>query len=266
MLLKKYIKVFSITFKESMAYRFDTITSALMSFIKIYLAYILWTAIFKDKTTINGYTFSMMLTYYIVMTFLDRLAKSESIIWETAEEVRAGTFTKYITRPIKHFYYCLFRSISKGAFNGMMDLAAFVLWIVVFNNHFVLPINPITYLITFGFATLGLITTMQIHYLIALISFKTVSIAGPYFLVKNFMDFAAGGFVPLMLLPNTLQKLLSLTPFYYTLYYPISLFLEQEINGLGRSLLIIFVWNVVLYLFRLWYYKKMIRLYEGVGA
>lgn len=266
MLLRKYIKIFSITFKESMAYRFDTFTGALISFVKIYLAFILWTAIFDGKTIIGGYTFSMMLTYYIVMIFLERMGKSEVIIWETAEEVRAGTFTKYITRPVKHFYYALFRSLSKGAFNGVIDLMAFTVWILIFRNDFVLPTNPLTYLNTVAFAALGLITTMQVHYLIALISFKTVSIAGPYFLVKNFMDFAAGGFVPLMLLPLGLQHFLSYTPFYYTLYYPVSIFLEQEVSGLLKAVIVIGIWNILLYCFRLWYYKKMIRLYEGVGA
>jgi len=153
MLLKKYTAVFNITFKESVAYRFDTLTSAAFSFVKIYLAYLLWTAIFSGKEEIGGYTFPMMLTYYIIITFITRIARSENIIWETAEEVRTGGYTKYITRPIRHFSYCLSRSLSKGSFSFLVDTIAFLIWILIFRSNFYIPENPlnILYFVIFAF-------------------------------------------------------------------------------------------------------------------
>lgn len=266
MLLKKYTAVFKITFKESIAYRFDTLTSAIFSFIKIYLAYLLWQAIFSGKEIIGGYTFPMMLTYYIIITFLTRIARSENIIWETSEEVRTGGYTKYITRPIGHFSYSLSRSLSKGSFSFVTDTVAFIIWILIFRSNLYIPENPLNILFFVIFASMGLFTLMQIHYLIALISFKTIDIAGPYFFFNNFIDFMSGSFIPLLLLPQIIQNIISLTPFYYILYFPASLYLEQEMGKMGKAVIVIIGWNIFFTLLRKLMYRRMIMIYEGVGA
>ena len=266
MSLKKYTAVFKTSFKESLAYRFDAFTSAAFSFVKIYLAYLLWQAIFSGKETIDGYTFPMMLTYYIIITFIIRLSRSESIIWETSEEVRNGSFTKFITRPLSHFSYCLARSASKSTFALIVDTLAFIIWITIFHDNFYIPNNPMVILYCILFIILGLYTMMQIHYMIGLISFKTIDIAGPYFFFNNFIDFMSGSFIPLMLLPDAIEKVLAYTPFYYILYFPASLYLEQGLDKVPYAVIVIFSWNIVLMAMRKIMFKRMLALYEGVGS
>jgi len=258
--------VMKTSFKETLAYRFDALTASLFSVMRIWLAWLLWKAIYGEKEIIAGYTFPMMLTYYLLITFLSRLARSEGIVWETAEEVRSGTFNKYIVRPVSHFGYALARSAGKGSFSLLTDSLAFLLWILIFRNSFVPPVGWPEGLQAAGFAALGLFTTLQIHYLTALISFKTVDIAGPWFFIKNFMDFLTGAFIPLVLLPGVLQKAVSLTPFYYILYYPASLYLGQETEKTGTALAVILFWNGVFWGLRRLQYRRMLRFYEGVGV
>lgn len=266
MWLKKYTAVLKTSLKETMAYRFDTITSALMSFMRVWLAWLLWKAIFGEKEMVGDYTFPMMMTYYILIAFLQRLAKSENIIWETADEVREGTFTKYVTRPLNHFSYALSRSAGKGLFSFAVDSVAFSLWIIIFSKSIYLPTNPLAFLYAAGFALAGLFTVMQIHYLVALISFKTVDIAGPWFFVSNFMEFMSGAFIPLALLPGIIKTAMGYTPFYYILYYPATLYLEKEWSTMGRAAIVIIVWNIILWGLRKLQYGRMLSLYEGVGA
>ncbi len=266
MSLKKYTAVFRTSFKESLAYRFDAFTSAAFSFVKIYLAYLLWQAVFSGKDTINGYTFPMMLTYYIIITFIIRLSRSESIIWETSDEVRNGSFTKFITRPLHHFRYCLARSASKSVIAFIVDVIAFIIWIFIFQENFYIPGNPMAVLYSALFIILGLYTMLQIHYMIGLISFKTIDIAGPYFFFNNFIDFMSGSFIPLMLLPDAVEKVMAYTPFYYILYFPATLYLEQNLEKIPFALIVIFSWNLLITGMRKVMYKRMLALYEGVGA
>ncbi|MDA3847073.1 MAG: ABC-2 family transporter protein [Vallitaleaceae bacterium] len=266
MLLRKYIAIFNVTFKESLAYRFDAITSAVFSFAKIYLAFLLWQAIYDGKEVIGDYTFPMMMTYYILISFMSRLARSESIIWETSDEVRTGSFTKYITRPLKHFNYCVARSLSKGAFSFAVDVMAFAVWLIIFRHYFVIPSNWQSVVFSILFTILGLYTMMQVHYMIALISFKTVDIAGPYYLVSSFMGFMSGSFIPLMLLPTSIGSILAYTPFYYMLYYPAALYLGEGQDKMGLAFIVVVGWNVIMTFMRRHMYKKMLQLYEGVGA
>ena len=92
-----------------------------------------------------------------------------------------------------------------------------------------------------------------------------MDIAGPWFFIKNFMDFLTGAFIPLVLLPGVLQKAVSLTPFYYILYYPASLYLGQETEKTGTALAVILFWNGVFWGLRRLQYRRMLRFYEGVG-
>ncbi|MDC7224127.1 MAG: ABC-2 family transporter protein [Spirochaetales bacterium] len=262
---KKYTAVMKTSFKEALAYRFDALSASLFSFLRIWLAWLLWKAVFGEKETVGGYTFPMMLTYYILITFFSRLARSESIIWETAEEVRKGTFTKYITRPINHFAYALSRSAAQGLFSFLSDTGAFLLWIVLFRNSFLPPAGVLATFQALLFALLGLLTTLQIHYHTALISFKTVDIAGPWFFVSNIMSFLSGALIPLALLPEGLRQIVSLTPFYYILYYPAALYLGQETGSVRSALIVVLAWNGILLVARKWRYRRMIRFYEGVG-
>lgn len=266
MWLKKYIAIYKTSFRESLAYRFDALASALFAFIKIYLAYILWKAVFAGKSEIGGFTFSMMLTYYIFIAFIEKIGRSENIIWETSDEVRTGSYTKYITRPLSHFLYAFSRSFSKSSFAFITSAIACAVWITIFRKSIYIPSDPMAAVYAVFFIILGLFTLTQIHYIIGLISFRTIEIAGPYFLINNFTGFMAGSFIPIALLPEIVRNIISFTPFYYVMYYPISVYLEQDSGNMLFALAVIVVWNFLLMLFRKFFYKKMISLYEGVGA
>lgn len=262
----KYKQVIKTTVKEATAYRFDALSAALFSFLKILLAYILWKAIFGSKDVIAGYTFPMMLTYYIFMAFMTKMAKSVEIVWETSSEVREGTFTKYVTRPLNHFLYSLSRTLGKVVFAGTVDLIAFAIWSVIFRQYFYIQADIAVLALVVLFFVLGLFTQLQIYYLISLISFKTIEIAGPFFLITNVVSFASGQFIPLSLLPIWIESALSFTPFYYIVYYPINLYLGIAETSPLRALIIIFIWNLIFMVFRQFYYKRMLKLYEGVGV
>lgn len=266
MWLRKYTAVFKTSFRESLAYRFDALASTMFAFIKIYLAFILWRAIFADKTLIGSFTFPMMLTYYILISFIERIGRSENIIWETSEEVRTGSYTKYITRPISHFLYALSRSFSKSSFALITSTIACTFWVIIFRKSIYIPSDPMAVLFAVLFTILGLFTLTQIHYIIGLISFKTIDIAGPYFLINNFVGFMAGSFIPIALLPDMARNIISFTPFYYVMYYPVSIYLEQDKENMFFALAVIIVWNLLLMFFRKFFYKKMISLFEGVGV
>jgi len=266
MWLRKYTAVAKITLKESLAYRFQALSGALFSFVKIVLAWLLWSAVFGDKQYIGDFTFPMMISYYLVIAFLERLARSEGMIWEISDEVRNGSFTKYLARPLNHFHFSWARSFGKALFSFWIDLAAFALWAVIFRKSLYFPQNlqSLGYFLFFTLA--GLFTWLQIHYLIGLISFKTVDIAGPYFLIQNIAGFLSGSFIPLSLLPLGISRIMAYTPFYYILNYPAMIFLNQGLDEIPRALAVLTLWNFLLFLYRKFLFQRMINLFEGVGA
>ena len=52
--MKKYFEVARATFKAQIAYRYDVFIGVIVSFFRVILAYIMWSAIFLDKKEIGG--------------------------------------------------------------------------------------------------------------------------------------------------------------------------------------------------------------------
>lgn len=230
------------------------------------MGYVLWKAIFGDKTVIGDYTFPMMLTYYIVTTIIFKMNASGAMMWQFADEIKNGRFSKYVVRPVNPVIYFLSCSLGKSLVTVLFNLCAFLAWILLFKNYFILPHNVLTILWALVFAILGLSIMIQTNYFVAMLSFKITEIAGMYVAVLNVVDFLSGAFIPLALMPGAVQSVMKWFPYYYTVYFPASLYLNKGTEQIPFALGIMLFWNVVYIGFNLMMYKKMFRYYEGVGV
>ncbi len=264
--LKKYWRIICITFKEQIEYKFDVIAGAFMAIFKIALAYFLWKAIFGTKTMIGNYTFPMMITYYILTSFFMKLNQSESVLWQFSAEIAKGYFSKYIIQPINPVNFFISKCVSKSIFILFINCLAFICWTIMFKNYFVVPVNFTILVYIIFFVISGLFIMMQINYLVATLAFKYVEIAGFYYISQNIIDFLSGAIIPLFLLPNTVINIVKFLPFYYTLYFPASIYLGENLNEIYPAIAVITCWNIGLYILNQLLYSRLIRFYEGVGS
>lgn len=264
--MKKYIEVFKMNIKDQMAYRFDTINGALMSFIWVFMAFLLWRVIYENKEVVGGYTFSMMLTYYIIISLIQRLSKTEFMVWEMSDDIRNGRFTKYITRPIHPIKYYISACYARTVFVLGINALAFVVWAVGFKKYFILQTDPYILLSMLAFIVMGMFIMIQTHYFIATLAFKTMEVGGLYHMFLNIVDFFAGALIPLSLLPGGLVEIMRFFPFYYTLYFPASIYLGERVSEIPSALIICSIWTVVMYIINQFTYQRLYKSYEGVGA
>lgn len=89
--MSKYLEVTKTYLKMQLIWRTDVIFNALLSITKFLFAYLLWGTIFAQKDTVGGFTFSSMISYYIINSFLSQMDRSkgisediskQTIIWE----------------------------------------------------------------------------------------------------------------------------------------------------------------------------------------
>ncbi len=264
--MKKYLEVSKITIKEVLAYRFDIFVDALMSVFRIIIAYFLWKTIYAGKSTIGNYTFEMMMTYYILTSIFLKLNQSEDVLFQFASEIKKGYFTKYIIRPVNPIHFFMAKSITRTFVTILVNVLTMILWIIIFNNFFIAAssTNILFYVIFFALA--GMLVMIQISYFVSMFAFKFVEIVGFYYMLQNIMDFLSGLMIPLFLLPDIVISVIKYLPFYYTLYFPASLYLGENHSEIGLAFIIVSVWNLLLYIVNQLLYKYSIRYYEGVGA
>ncbi len=264
--MKKYFEVFKMTLKHQMAYRFDTINSAAMSFFRIYLSFLLWRIIFETTDMVGGYTFEMMLTYYIITSLIIHLSKTDFMVWEISDDIRNGRFTKYITRPIEPLKYYITASFSRTAFTFLINVVAFGIWGLIFRKYFIIQSNPFTVLIVIVFVFISFFIMIQTNYLISILAFKLMDVGGLYFMLLSIVDFFAGALIPLTLLPLGVLKVMRFFPYYYTVFFPTSLYLGERHEEIPIALAVSLLWAITLYAINKITYVKLYKTYEGVGA
>jgi ABC-2 type transport system permease protein len=264
--MKKYFEVAKITFKAQLAYRFDVIFGALLSLFRILLAFILWSVIFKGKDEIAGFTFGMMITYYILISFFRRLDLAEQIVWQMQEEIREGQFTKYLVRPVKPLWFFVWASFAKSAFVLGINLLATFLYAAIFHRYFTFHANFSVCFSAFLICLFGLNFLILLNYFIGVLSFKFIEVTAFNILKGVILEFLTGALIPLAILPIWLQDGMRIFPFYYIYYYPTMLVLNREIDKIPEASLLLIGWNVLMFLIVSTAYKSLRRKYEGVGV
>jgi len=263
--MRKYMEVFRISIKEFLAYRVDIIISSVMSLFRILIAFYLWRTIFADKTHIGAYTFPMMMTYYILTSLFLKLNQSVDVLWQFSGEIKKGYFTKYIILPLNPVHFFMTKSLSRTIAVLTVNSFAFIGWIIIFRQYFISPRADVLAYVVF-FALSGMLIMMQISYMVSMFAFKFVEIVGFYYMLQSIMDFLSGLMIPLFLLPHAFVNVIKFLPFYYTLYFPASLYLGQNIQQIPLAFVVVTVWNLLFYVTNQMMFKYSIRYYEGVGA
>jgi len=264
--VKKYYETAKIIFKTQIAYRFDIITCMILTISKILLAYVLWGAIFGKQSVISGFTFNSMLSYYIISSFLSQLDKSSDVGWQIAEEIRNGSFSKYIIRPMGIFRYFTAQTVGAAAFQLSFNLIAAMIWVFIFHIDFVISSNCQSIFAALSLTLLGLLFMIQINYFIGILAFKFLD-TGIFMMIKdNIVEFVTGSLIPLTLLPSEIIKVMTFFPFYYISYLPSMLLLGRNYNEIISGIVILTLWNIFYGIINSITYKNLKSVYEGVGT
>lgn len=263
--MRKYFESAKIMFKTQMAYRFDIITSMIFTIMKIFLAYVLWGAVFGKQSVISGFTFNSMISYYIISSFLTQLDQSSSVGWQIAEEIRNGSFSKYIIRPIGIFRYFAAKTTGASTFLLSFNLIAATIWIFIFRVDFVITSNSCYILFTILLILLGLLFMMQINYLIGIFAFKFLDTGILMMIKDNIVQFVTGSLIPLTFLPSEIIKVMTFFPFYYISYLPSMLLLGRNENEIIPGIVILSFWNIAFGIINSLTYKRLKSVYDGVG-
>ena len=148
---QKYWAVFSIALQQQFAYRASFLMDRARSITILIAFYAFWSAIFRDRGELMGYTKSQMFTYILGMNVLRALIFSDRT-WDMIREINTGKISSYLIRPISYIGF----SLSRDAVDKLLNLfssgieVALAIWVLHIPLY--LPQNPVTFAL---FATLA---------------------------------------------------------------------------------------------------------------
>lgn len=264
--MKKYLQVAQIGLREILEYRFDVITNNLMTIVKLVLSFILWSSIFTAKEMVGGYTLAMMMTYYIFVSFLSSLDKSEDVSNQLSEEIRMGNFTKYLSKPLNLIGYFFSYSLSKTAFTLVTGVVIHLIWFLIFSRYFVGPASLGLCLCAAAIFLLGFLFLHLLNLFLTLLTFWLQNVSAFFLFKHNVIELFTGTLIPLSLLPAGIAGFFRLTPFYYAYYYPVALYFGQEQGEIPLAFAVLAVWIALMFILDVVMCKNARKAYEGIGG
>jgi ABC-2 type transport system permease protein len=206
-----------------------------------------------------------MLSYYIIHSFLTQLDMSDQISNEISTKIRAGSFSKYMVVPVNIQGYFMAQSAGAAVFYLIFNLLAAVIWIFVFGIKFTFTADPLIILSALFLALLGLIFMLQLNYFLGLLTLKFQNIDLFLMIKNNLLAFIAGTLIPLVLLPESVLRIMRYLPFYYVSYLPSMLFIGRNREELSYGFLIMLLWILFFAVLNKITYERLRVKYDGVG-
>ena len=265
--MKKLYMIAVLSYQEYTEYRLNFLLWRVRSFLFFITLIFFWQAIYGSANSFAGYTKEQMLTYVIASAFLRALifgTRTGSI----ATEIRDGSLTRLITKPLNVFSYWSARDIADKFLNTIFAIVEITLVLILFKITIFIPQDPISIVLSLLMVILATILYFLISLLLSFSAFWTDDIWAVRFLFGYiFLDFFSGSIFPLDVLPSWLTQILYFTPFPYMLYFPIKVYLEQ-INFAQslQALVVTMVWIALTFFVVHIIWKRGTRNYGAYGG
>jgi ABC-2 type transport system permease protein len=268
-IVSKYGHVFNVGVQRTLVYRVNFLFRACFGLIPLAATLFLWRAIFegKDGGSVAAYSLAQMTSYYLLVTVVDMLTAVADDDWQIAADIREGTVSQFLLKPIDYLYYrfCLFISGRLiYTVTALVPVAVFILWL---RDYVVWPADAVT----LGCFAVSVVLTGLLQFLIsftmALLAFWVLEVSTFIFIVFAFEYLAGGHLFPLDILPPALAQVLSFTPFPYQMYFPVSIYLGRTTgSAVWQGLLVQAFWVVASYVLARWVWRRGIRRYAAFGG
>jgi ABC-2 type transport system permease protein len=268
--MKKYLQVIGIGLQNNLQYRVNYLTRTLFSFIPLFAMLSIWQTIYASSGHTglsNGFTLAQMIFYYLLVAVVDVMTAVNEDDWQIAADIREGTISQFLLKPIDYLTYrlCLFFS-GRIAFIAMAGIPL-AIFIFCHREYFLAPADATTLLIFLFSLGLTALLNFFISYAMAMLAFWLLEISTFIFILFAFEYIASGHLFPLDVLPPMLKQILFFTPFPYQLYFPISIYMSKVTGAeMWSGLLIQFLWVVVTYGLARLMWNRGIKKYSAFGG
>lgn len=268
--MRKYLHVLAIGIQNTLVYRVNFLFRAGFGLIPLAGTLFVWRAIYADKvpgSEIGAYTLSGMVSYYLLVNFVDALTAVAEDDWQIAADIKDGNISQFLLKPLDYLTYRLCLYVSGRAIYttfAIVPVALFTFWL---RADFTLPADSLTAGLFFLSVALAGLLQFFIAYVMALLAFWVLDVSTFIFIQFAFEYLASGHLFPLDILPVWLLQVLKLTPYPYLCYFPVSVYLGRVSGAeLWQGLAIQTAWVAVAYGLARYVWSRGIRKYSAVGG
>ena len=266
--LAKYLKVFDIGLQNTFVYRWNFFLRSLFNLVPLAGTVYIWGAMFKGRQgTIGGYTLPSMIFYFVMTMIVNNLVTPTEDEWQIAADIRDGLINSFLTKPLNYLGYRISLFLSYRLLYTLATIIPVGCVIFYFRHTVALPHEGVTWL-WFAFSmTMAAFIQFFIAYSLAMLAFWILEISTVVFLLYSFEYFLSGQIFPLDIMPASFQTVMKALPFYYEIFFPIKVFLENARGAeLYSGLAIQVAWFFITLAIARTMWRRGTRHYQAVGG
>lgn len=263
--MKKYLLFFNVALHAQLTYRGALLIRALRDLLWVISFVLLWSALFKQKAEIGGFTFQAMITYYILAKLIDQIYSYEpSRIM--SRDIITGDLSNFLTKPLKYFGYLFFLAAGRRTARNLPSFAIAISVFIFAPQWVTFPPDLISFAVFLISAFLSWILLFEFVFLLGTISFWISETSNLRTAFEQGVLLLGGLWIPLNLFPKQLSDFLGILPFRY-LYYQLINIYQGKVQGfdLLSSVLIQTIWIIILFGVCYLTWKKGVKRYEAYG-
>jgi ABC-2 type transport system permease protein len=261
-----YWRLWQVNWVEHWQYRANLMMYMLYGLVSpvVYLA--VWTTIAGSQGSVGGLTANDFVTYYLTLLIVDQIIGDISQYY-LADKILDGTLSGDLLRPIHPVLtQTLIATSAQKALSFIALLPVWVVLALVFHPDYS-AVTPQSFLLTVPAVILGAALAFLLGVTVTCLSFWTQRVNAIIDFYDALIVLFSGQFVPLQLMPQTIQDIARFLPFQFFRYVPIEILLNELPAGtLGFYSAVGAVWlGIALVLFR-WVWREGLKRFSAVGA
>ncbi len=248
---------------ETVAYRAEFLIWILTTTLPLVMLG-LWTSV-ADEGPFREYGSADFVAYYLA-TLIVRNLTGSWVAWQISEEIRTGTMSMRLLRPIHPFVVFSASHVAAIPFRGLIALPLAIV-LLVSSGASSLVSDPVQLALILPSVMMAWLITFSVLFAIGALAFwitKSHAIMNLYF---GLFSLLSGYLLPLPLLPGALGDIAMVSPFRFMLSVPVELMTHTFERGeLAVVMLAQLGWTVAAVTIALWIWRVGVRRFEAVGG
>lgn len=247
-------------------YRVNLAVWLLVSVLQCVVYLSVWQAVAEaNGGSAGGYTVAEFAGYFLVVLVVQRLVAGISIVGEFSGYVRRGTLSTHLLRPLHPFAYVFGGMLAYNVQYLLTLPPIFAILFVMFEPD--MSASPQALAVAAVLLPLALLTKVMCDTVVACTAMWLTRIDGLRGMYGLSILLMGGHLAPLPLLPDTMQLIAKVLPFYWMLGFPTELIIGRApISDTWIAIAVLSAWSIVLYTLLQPVWRAGTRAYEAVGT
>ena len=237
--------------------------SIIITPIIILMEYYTWRMFFSLSEIIQGYTFSDMIKYYVIIMLVSHFIYNQ-VGQRVQQKIMYGDLNQFLLKPMDVISQFLSEDMAHRMIAFLVEVIPIFIIMVIF-----LKINLpwFSYILVLISMIMAFFINFFISFFMGLLSFWLYKSESFQWLMFWFMMMMSGQFLPLEFFGQTFFTVSKFMPFYYMRYGVAQIFLGKL--SMIESLQLIgiqFLWILILFGIVRFFYKIAVKKYGAVGG